>query len=246
MSDALKIKNLSVKYAENIIFDDVYLTIPASAITSIVGMSGIGKTTLLNCISSLIAYNGDITYLGNEIDKNKITIGYVGQSFGCLNWKKVIDNITLPSKLKNHTYLKDDFDFIIENLSLKNLLNRYPATLSGGEKQRVKLASIFLLKCNIILLDEPFVNLDIISSETAQDMFLSLWKTYKPTTIIVTHNINEALYLGHDIIQMSGSNITTLENPFQGNNEISMDKSKLYEKIKTNIARGGLQNEKAK
>lgn len=85
---------------------------------------------------------------------------------------------------------------LVDNLGLSDLLNRYPNNLSGGQQQRVSLARAFALKADLLLMDEPFSALDAITREEMQDVFIDLWQKQKVSTILVTHYVEEALYLG--------------------------------------------------
>lgn len=110
-------------------------------------------------------------------------------------WLTVKENILLGLKIKKEA--KQGLpQNLVDNLGLSNLLNRYPNNLSGGQQQRVSLARSFALKADLLLMDEPFSALDAITREEMQDVFIDLWQKQKVSTILVTHYVEEALYLG--------------------------------------------------
>lgn len=198
----LEIKHLSVKYKDTIALNDLSLTMQEGEIYSLIGPSGCGKTTLLRVIGGILTdFSGNVSLNEKTLSPKEISIGYVPQQYGLLDWKGVKDNIFLPLKLKNMQESKDA-DEIIRSLEIAHLLNRYPAQLSGGEKQRVALARAFVSQPQILLMDEPFSSLDTFTSQKSQQLFLRLWNKHKVTTLFITHNIHEAVAIGKHILLM--------------------------------------------
>ena len=119
----------------------------------------------------------------------------------------------LNIKHKNNSQIPMD---LIDSLGLNKLLNRYPKELSGGQQQRVSLARAFALKADLLLMDEPFSALDAITREEMQDVFINLWQQQNVTTVLVTHYVEEALYLGQKIVVMTatpGKVYKIIDNP---------------------------------
>lgn len=206
MTSLLSVHDVSLDYDTQQILDHIDFDIPIGEILSIIGPSGCGKSTLLNIIAGIIkSYKGSITFDGVDSREGTIVCGYMPQNFGLLAWKTVKENILLTQKI-NPTLVDIDSQEvrgIIAELELSDLLHRYPSELSGGQRQRVALARIFISKPDILLLDEPFSSLDAFTAENSRNLFLTLWKKRKITTILTTHNLQEAVQLGKNIMIMS-------------------------------------------
>lgn len=201
----IQVKNLFVKYDGLNILEDINLFLAKGSVCAVIGPSGCGKSTLLNILAGIRHdYSGEVLVKGIKPSPRKQTIGFIPQNYGLLPWLKVRDNIMLGLTIKHgkNAQLPND---LIENLGLKNLLNRYPKELSGGQQQRVSLARAFALKADLLLMDEPFSALDAITREEMQDVFINLWQQQKVTTVLVTHYVEEALYLGQKIAVMTSS-----------------------------------------
>lgn len=207
----IDIKDLSVKYKgkkqEVLALDKINISIGQGDIFTIIGPSGCGKSTLLHVLSGIIKdYDGSVLINGNQVNPEKQRIGLILQDYGLLPWKNVYENIMLGLKIKRDPEVLDEFNhYILKQLGLENLLERYPKELSGGQKQRVAIARAFIMKPDLLLMDEPFSALDAITREEMQELFLSIWKKYSVTTVFITHSVDEALYLGSKIAVFSSS-----------------------------------------
>ena len=214
----LEIKNLSVAYDELPILNDVNLQIADGEIYTIVGPSGCGKSTLLKAIAGLLPeYSGKVLFDGDPISTKQHTIGYIPQSYGLLPWKTVEQNITLALKIKNLPLILDGKSVVDEALERTHLLThkkKFPSALSGGQKQRVAIARAFVLKPDVLLMDEPFSALDAMTKEDMQQFFLSIWKGRSGSTLFITHDIEEAVFLGEKVvIMLPGKDIQILKSP---------------------------------
>lgn len=214
----LSIENLNVKYGDTEALNNFSLKIKDGEIYSLIGPSGCGKSTLLKVLCGIIKdYSGVIQFNNKSFTSRDISIGYVPQHYGLLEWKTVKDNIFLPFKLNPSKILKSsEVDEVLYSLEIEDLRTRYPSQLSGGQKQRVALARAFISQPDILLMDEPFSSLDTFTSEASQRLFLRLWEKYKVTTLFITHNIHEAVSIGKHIILMSkapGKIIHEVDNP---------------------------------
>lgn len=240
-----KIKNEIVKVIKNL-----SLKIDKGEALVILGPSGCGKSTLINALAKTIPIeNGKIDYIQDN-DKKALSakihkIGIIPQNCGLLPWKTVKENCMLPLKIRHEEIndeLKNSTEKIFNSLDISTLLQRYPRELSGGQVQRVAIARAFILKPDLLLMDEPFSALDEITREEARSLFLKIWKHYKPTTILVTHSIDEALYLGSRILVMGtdmGNVKYQINNSYFGklypdNMEYLSIKRILREKLKSN------------
>ena len=176
--------------------EDINLTIEEGSFISIIGGSECGKSTLLRIIGGLEKdFEGEVLVDGKPVSKPSRDKGFIFQDHRLLPWLTVKENIrfSLPDSKKKEEIL------IKENLSLVGLSdfeNSYPGQLSGGMAQRVSIARALANKPRILLLDEPFGALDAITKMNLQEELLKIWKKEKITMIIVTHDIDESIYLG--------------------------------------------------
>ena len=220
----IQVNNLSVFYKSK--KEGTYALGPISFIAhsddicAIIGPSGCGKSTLLNVLSGIInTYEGEFLLNKEKLNPHIHKIGFIPQNFGLLPWKTVEENCLLPFKIRKEKVDKsiiENMDMIMKRLNIVDLKKRYPNELSGGQKQRVSIVRSFLMKPDLLLMDEAFSALDAIIKEEAQELFLNIWNENKINTFFVTHSIDEALYMGKKIIIMSntpGKIIEILENP---------------------------------
>jgi NitT/TauT family transport system ATP-binding protein len=232
----IQIENVSISYKTKkeyyAVIDDLSLTIRKGEALIILGPSGCGKSTLINALAGTIHIDRGIIYFVAEnkkepLNPQKHKIGIIPQNFGLLPWKTVRDNCMLPIKIrqKNNAFdaskknSKDVIDKIYDSLGILNLLDRFPKELSGGQAQRVAIAREFIQKPDLLLMDEPFSALDEITREEVRELFLKIWELNQTSTILVTHSIEEALYLGNRIIVMGkhmGELKYEMENPYFG------------------------------
>ncbi len=202
----LSIKNLSKKYDSNIIYDDFSIDFTEGTITCILGPSGCGKTTLLNIIGGIIPYDkGVLAGLENK------SFSYIFQEPRLLPWKTVRGNIefVLPRNL-TAPERKEQSEQLIRLVELDGFSGHYPAQLSGGMRQRVSIARAFASPSDIILMDEPLKGLDIALKQIMIQWFTRIWTADKRTVIFVTHDVDEALLLGNEIIVLSQPPVKTV------------------------------------
>lgn len=204
----LSIQDITASYDETIILDRLSLTVQPHDIVSLIGPSGAGKSTLMNCITSLHPIdNGEILLNGQTISPKAQTIGWIPQHYGLLPWKSVYDNIMMGLTIKkiplSKTLIEKTTD-IIQELGLTDLLQQFPNQLSGGQQQRVSIARSMVMSPDLFLLDEPFSALDAITREKMQHLFLNQWQQHQAPTILITHDVEEAVFLGRRIVLLSG------------------------------------------
>lgn len=197
---ALSIKNITKTYPGLDLFRDFSLDVAENRITCILGPSGCGKTTLLNIIA------GNTSYEKGELLGFDGLRSYIFQEPRLLPWKTVLGNVVFP--LKDRMPQTRYLDIARHNLELVGLdrhTGLYPYQLSGGMKQRVSIARAFSFPSVIILMDEAFKALDIKLKNNLMDTFIRLWNENRRTVIAVTHEVDEALHLGHEIVVISGT-----------------------------------------
>ncbi len=230
----IEVKDLTVHYyreKEAIpALRQVNINIGTGDIYTFIGPSGCGKSTFLYVLSGILKdYEGSVRIDGRPVDPKSQRIGLILQNYGLLPWKNVYANTMLGLKIKNdQKFLDDHCHALLKQLGIDHLLDRFPKELSGGQQQRVAIARAFMLKPDLLLMDEPFSALDAITREELQEVFLNLWKENNVTTVFITHSVDEALYLGSKIVVFSpspGRILDVLDNPcFQMENLRSSEK----------------------
>ncbi|WP_439897320.1 ABC transporter ATP-binding protein [Clostridium algifaecis] len=193
-----------VNYKEIEILRNINIHIKKGEFISIVGHSGCGKSTLLKIIAGLEKHNsGSVTLGGKEISEPGTKIGMVFQDHRLLPWLTIKDNISFGLyDISNDEKEKLVLDHI-ELVGLKGFENAYPHQLSGGMAQRAAIARALVHKPEVLLLDEPFGALDALTRIQMQREILKIWEKEKTTMILVTHDIDEAIYLGDRVVIMS-------------------------------------------
>ena len=198
----------------------ISFVIEGSELCAVTGPSGCGKSTLLRLAAGLLKpESGSVSLDGKSPDPRSVSIGLLPQSYGLLEWKRVRDNILLPFTLRREKPEAAMMSEIVETLGLDGLLDRYPHELSGGQRQRVALARVFLQKPGLLLLDEPFAALDILTAERSRTLFRQIWERHPVTTLMVTHNPAEAVSTAGQVIVMERSNPGRLRGIFPGLSE---------------------------
>ncbi|OAA94137.1 MULTISPECIES: ABC transporter ATP-binding protein [Clostridium] len=197
-------KSYTVNYKEIEILKNINIHIGKGEFISIVGHSGCGKSTLLKIIAGLVEHNtGSVTLNGGEISKPGTKVGMVFQDHRLLPWLTIKDNVSFGLyDISNDEKEKLVLDHI-ELVGLKGFENAYPHQLSGGMAQRAAIARALVHKPEVLLLDEPFGALDALTRIQMQREILKIWEKEKTTMILVTHDIDEAIYLGDRIVIMS-------------------------------------------
>ena len=185
---------------------------------SLVGTSGCGKSTILRMIAGLIApTTGEITLNGNPIKGPGPDIGMVFQKPTLYPWLTVEDNISFSLRMQ-HKYKghEDEVNRMIEVIGLEKFKKDYPGQLSGGMAQRVALARAMINKPGILLMDEPLGALDAFTRMNMQNEILDMWKLNKQLVVMVTHDIDEAVYMSSRVIVLDA-------HPGRINNEINIE-----------------------
>jgi len=200
MKNILEVKNLSYSFGNNPILKDINIHVNENEMVAIVGSSGVGKSTLFNLIAGVLKkQTGEIII--NSSDDYIGKVAYMLQKDLLFEHKTIIDNVILPliiAKVNKKEALEEG-NKILKQFNLDKYANKYPQQLSGGMRQRVALIRTYMFKKNIFLLDEAFSALDAITKKELHRWYLNLKKEFNLTTLLITHDIEEAVFLSDRI-----------------------------------------------
>jgi NitT/TauT family transport system ATP-binding protein len=205
---SIVINNLRLAYDKKLpILDNINLEIQKGECISIIGKSGCGKSSLLKCVAGLIAnYEGDVFIHDEIIQEPHEHVSYLFQNPILLEWRSVLDNVLLPLELKRKV-MKEDRNKakqMMKLVGLQDAESKYPHECSGGMKARAALARMLITEPDVLLLDEPFSSLDAITKGQLQKELLNISQAMKPTIILVTHDIEEAVLLSNRVFLLGG------------------------------------------
>ncbi len=186
--------------------EDVSLEVPDAHFSCLVGASGCGKSTLLNILAGLVpATSGEVLLDGHPIEGPGADRGMVFQSYTLYPWLRVRENVEFGPALKRTP--KEErrriSDALLAEMGLSEFAHAFPRELSGGMKQRVAIARALANDPKVLLMDEPFGALDALTRSSAQRFLTEIWEAHRRTIAFVTHDIDEAIFLGDTIFVMS-------------------------------------------
>jgi len=183
--------------------DGISLNIDKGESLALIGPSGCGKTTFLFAMAGLYhATEGAIRIQDEPLRGTRREIALILQDAGLLPWKTVWQNANLSLKLRRE-YPAKTADEVLEELGLSGAKSLYPAELSEGMKRRVGVARALATSPSVMLMDEPLASLDTLTKERIQDLFLKLWTTHRFSLVLVTHDIEEAAFLGQRVVVLT-------------------------------------------
>lgn len=193
-------KNFSFSYPDKEIYKNFNAEFLCGKINVVLGASGVGKTTLLNAITGLSGFDGEI----ENMPKN---VSYIFQSDRLVKTISVEKNLdfVLKNAISDKTARKNAIYDMAKLLEISDILKRLPTEISGGQAQRVQMARAFLYPSEVMLLDEPFKGLDVSLKTRLIKKFLELWGRDGRTVVLVTHDVYDALLMGDKIFVLSGS-----------------------------------------
>lgn len=240
----LRARNITHRYGDMVVMEDVSLDIPAGEILCIIGPSGCGKSTLLRLLGGLEQPSeGEVLQLGAPPLGCLNPLTYVFQDFALLPWRTVEGNVSLV--LEDHGLERHAAEAIIDDVLTRTKLYDFktalPRQLSGGMKQRVAIARAMAVNPAVMLLDEPLSALDAQTRELLMDDLIGLWTRQPFTGVYVTHNLAEAVRLGHRIAVLSrrpGRVREVIEVPFDlearrpGMPELEVLQTRLWEMMR--------------
>jgi NitT/TauT family transport system ATP-binding protein len=192
--------------ARMVAIDGVSLAIAEGEFLAIVGPSGGGKTTLLRLLGGLAAPDeGFVRFRGERLAEPRREIGFVFQRANLMPWRTVLHNIALPLEVSHAGKAEASAraSALVDLVGLKGFDDAYPRQLSGGMQQRVALARALIHEPQVLLLDEPFGALDALTRERMNGELMRIWNLRRPAVVMVTHSINEAVFLADRVLVMS-------------------------------------------
>jgi NitT/TauT family transport system ATP-binding protein len=186
--------------------DDVSFNVAPGEFLSVIGPSGCGKSTLFNVIGGLLGgYEGRVSVAGETVRGPHASIGMIFQEESTFPWRTVIDNVAFPLEIAGMAKAErlDRARHFVDLVGLDGFERRYPSELSGGMRQRVSMARTLASEPKILLMDEPFAALDEQTRLLLGDKVLQIQQDLKQTTLLITHNLTEAVQLSDRILVMT-------------------------------------------
>lgn len=206
----LQAGELSKDYGHGPVLDKLSFEVPAGETLAIIGPSGCGKSTLLRLLANLETPSGGVILHDGAppaaAGPARRELAVILQDYGLFPWKTVEDNLTLPLRLRgaSRREQRERGAAMLEELGLSGLERRYPAELSGGQRQRVAIGRALITEPAILFMDEPFSSLDALTRERLQHVVLDVWRRRRPTCVLVTHSVEEAVFLGAWVLVLGG------------------------------------------
>nr|WP_319473649.1 ABC transporter ATP-binding protein [uncultured Sphaerochaeta sp.] len=213
------VSNLTKRFKDLLVLDSISFTVKEGEFLCLVGPTGCGKTTFLNSLSKILTIDsGSITIDGEAVDPQKHNLAYILQEYSTFPWLNVEQNISYGLKIKgfDKATITERTNEAISMVNLEKYRNYYPSELSASMLQRVVIARAFATKPDLLLMDEPYGQLDLNLKYKLEDELLKLWEQTKTTIIFITHNIEEAIYLSDRILVMTNKP-TTIKTSIKNN-----------------------------
>lgn len=188
--------------------DNISLSINEGDFISLLGPSGCGKSTILSIIAGIVSQtDGEIILEEKPLKKTNLSIGYMLQQDYLFPWKSVLQNVLIGPKINGSVTgeIEARAHDLLKEVGLPNVSDAYPRSLSGGMRQRVALVRTLITDPKLLLLDEPFSALDYQTKLKLEDLVFQLLQAYEKTSILVTHDIGEAIAMSDRIILMSAN-----------------------------------------
>lgn len=203
----IEVKDLTKRFKDSEpVLQGISFILGSGETLSVIGPSGCGKTTLLYILAGLKQPSTGVARHVGEKGNTGNRTAFIFQDYGLFPWKTAAQNVALALKIKRTParVYREKTHTLLEELDLMHVAHLYPSQLSGGQQQRVAIARALATEPQLLLMDEPFSSLDAMARERLQNTILQTWHTRRLTTILVTHNVEEAVFLGQRILVLEG------------------------------------------
>ena len=198
-------KEFDTKQGHELVFSDIDIDIEPGSFVTLLGRSGSGKSTMLNIISDVLEPTSGRVRFESE-DGSDVTLGHVFQSPRLLPWNTAVKNIEYVHE-NNPDYTREHAETYLDLVGLSEHYDKYPSQLSGGQQQRVGIARAFSIDPEILIMDEPFSNLDEITAAELREELMDIWQQLNKTVFFVTHDITEAIELSDRMLMLGKGRI---------------------------------------
>jgi len=212
----VELKNVTLKYGRDdssLALNGLNITVKKGEFIAVVGPSGCGKSSLMKIVTGLQPISRGVIQVGGNVVKEPLNfVGMAFQSSSLLPWRTVLENVLLPLEIvepyaksfkKNYKKYCEKASSLLELVGLQGYEKKFPWQLSGGMQQRVQLCRAIIHEPSLLMLDEPFGALDMFTREELWSILQGLWMEKKPTIILVTHDLREAVFLADRVLVMS-------------------------------------------
>jgi len=202
----VEVRNMTKAFGELLVLDNVSFNVRKGEFLCVVGPTGCGKTTFLRCLTGATDLTGgSITIRGEMVDLRRHNIAYIMQEYSAMPWLTVEGNVSFGLKIRHcpKAEIKARTERVMDVVGLTAYRDFYPRQLSVSMLQRVAIARAFAVEPTLLLMDEPYGQLDMDLRFRMEDELLELWRRMGTTVIFITHNIEEAIYLGERVLVLT-------------------------------------------
>lgn len=202
----VEVNHLTKSFGSLKVLDDISFQVNDGDFLCIVGPTGCGKTTFLNSLVKLYDIDdGEILINGEEVDLNKHSIAYIMQEYSTMSWLTVKENVQFGMKVRKFSRekLNRKTEEVLGMVGLEKFADYYPEQLSASMLQRVSIARAFAVEPDLLLMDEPYGQLDLELRFRLEDELIRIWQETKTTIVFITHNIEEAVYMSQRIMVLT-------------------------------------------
>lgn len=202
----VEVNHLTKSFGSLKVLDDISFQVNDGDFLCIVGPTGCGKTTFLNSLVKLYDIDdGEILINGEEVDLNKHSIAYIMQEYSTMSWMTVKENVQFGMKVRKFSKekLNRKTEEVLKMVGLEKFADYYPEQLSASMLQRVSIARAFAVEPDLLLMDEPYGQLDLELRFRLEDELIRIWQETKTTIVFITHNIEEAVYMSQRIMVLT-------------------------------------------
>lgn len=206
MKYKVQVNHLTKRFGDLLVLDDISFNVEENEFLCIVGPTGCGKTTFLNSLSKLYDITaGEILINGEPVNLKKHNIAYIFQEYSNMPWLTIRQNVEFGLRIKHRpeAEIREQTDYFLDMVGLTRFQDYYPKQLSASMLQRAAIARAFAVKPEVLLMDEPYGQLDIELRFKLEDELIRLWREVGTTVIFITHNIEEAVYLSGRILVLT-------------------------------------------